>query len=145
MRKNLPLHHIDTSVFLAAFTERERYSHVSGRYLNKISVNYRAAVSFSVLSELFFKLIRTIGNDYRIKLLLWFTRFIENKDVQLLPSNFSVYSRIENLRETNFRLDPIDALHLATALENNADVFVTLDTKLGKQVNGLTIQHPENL
>ncbi len=145
MKKNLPLHHIDTSIFLAAFSNREKYSFVCKRYLNKVSVNYHAAVSFSVLSELFLKLIKTISEDDKISFFLWFARFVKRKEVKLYPSNFSTYSRIENLRTSNFRLDPLDALHLATALENGATTFVTIDTKLGKQVNGLRIQHPENL
>ncbi len=68
------------------------------------------------------------GNAIRLN---EFTTFFASPDVQVFPVTAPVCDRASVIRATH-GFKPLDALHLATAIENRCGLFLTNDIRLSR-------------
>lgn len=52
------------------------------------------------------------------------------RKIEFIGSDFEVYKKKQEIRDISYAVEPLDALHLAIAIVQKANVFVTLDEKL---------------
>ncbi|PKP58711.1 MAG: hypothetical protein CVT88_06865 [Candidatus Altiarchaeales archaeon HGW-Altiarchaeales-1] len=156
--QNLPLHHIDACVVIEALILFGD-DHVScERYLNKIGYKYRVAISISALGEIFMYLIKKIekGIDREMtfiflsKVFAFVRKLMDEGKITFSSPQFETYSIVEKIKTVESRAEPMDALNLATAIAENANIFVTLDKDLAgnKRIEldfEIKIKHPDEL
>lgn len=70
--------------------------------------------------------------------------------MEFVGTNFDVYKKVEELKDVSYNIEPLDALHLATAIIKKANAFVTLDKKLvhNQKIESkfnISILHPKEL
>lgn len=145
--QKLPLHHIDTSVILEPKDVSDNI--YRKKYLNLVGYKYRGRLSFPALGELFFKIqkLETFREQYEI--LDMITELIKKRRISFfsVPENEGINVRI---KELDRRVDKTDRLILASAIEDGATFFVTLDSKLVDNMIlekefGISIKHPKDL
>lgn len=142
----LPLHHIDTSVILEKqTTDNGKYCK---KYLNVVGYRYRGAISFPVLSELFFKILKLETFDEQWDTFDLIKSLIKEKKILFYsPKNIA---EIDNkIKEIDSRIEPLDGQIVACAAEDEA-TLVTIDTKLTENSKlekelGIEMKHPEGL
>lgn len=145
--KSLPMHHIDTSVILEP--ENTENGFYCKKYLNLVGYKYRGKFSFLVLGEIFFHLLKFKTFDEKYDFLHSILNLIATRKISYhsVAGNEGTSSRI---REINERIEKTDRLILASAIEDRATAFVTLDSKL---INNeylekefrIKIKHPKDL
>lgn len=145
--KKLPIHHIDTSVFLGAFFEEEEFYDECKSYLNRIGYKYLGCVSTSVAGEIFM-ILEKENIPTRELMFEFLDRTIVRRKISFAPADFKTFELINLIKVVNYKLDPLDAEHLATAVSKSADVFITLDGELleNKRLEdalGIKIMHPK--
>jgi len=149
-RQNLPLHHIDTCIILEVLFEGDDYESCKN-YLNRVGYNYRGTLSIPVLGEIFMGLISKLENEtdkenaFRIANML-----IDKRKMDFSSPQFKTYSIIDKIKSSESRVEPMDALNLAAAISDGANVFVTFDsTFLGnKKIETefkIKIKHPNDV
>ena len=143
----LPLHHIDTSIFLESeSTEDGKYCR---KYLQKVGYNYRGIISSPVLSELFMTVLLIKDIQHKTDLFSIIDKVIETRKIEFRTPRI-IDENIRKIKEIDTRIDPMDMEILACAIEHNADTLVTLDIKLLRnekiqQIFRIRIIHPRNL
>ena len=102
---SLPLHHIDTSVLLEPIsTEDGRFCR---RYLQKLGYNYRAVVSFPVLSEVMAIMLEMETFEKRYDLLETIVNLIHVRQIELYSPK-DIGSMLEKIKEIDSRILPLD-------------------------------------
>ncbi len=126
---SLPVHHIDTSVIMEAFSEDGKYREECKSYLNQSGYKFIMNISLTVFGEL---LVVIDDKEKEVKELFvgWLHQMMRRKRMKVSVPTFEILDTIKSLREFDYKVEFIDSLHLATAIEKNADAFVTLDEKL---------------
>lgn len=145
--QRLPLHHIDTSVILEP--EKTENGRACRRYLQKVGYNFRGKISFSILGEIMLNIMSLEDYSEQHNALDLFQKFIKVREVGLCVQK-RTEETIRRIREVDARIDRIDAEILACAVEDEAQVLVTLDTKLihNSRIEnefGIDIRHPSEL
>lgn len=120
---------LDTMVFIYHFEENQEHLESTTAILSAVeNGDLQAAVSVLALTEILVKPLKdgrkTLAEEYR-KLLRNFP------NLQLLPVTAAVADRAAILR-AGYNIATPDALHLATAIEAEADCFITHDSKLAR-------------
>ena len=147
----LPSHHIDTSVILGAFLEDEEFREECKDYLNRVGYNYRGFLPVSVTGEIFMILNKKVSKESDRELFfLFFDKLIRKRRIEFVGSDFEVYKKVHEIRDISYDAEPLDALHLAVAITEKANVFVTLDENLvhNKRLENkfnIRILHPKEL
>lgn len=144
-----PIHFIDTSVILEAFSENGKYREECKSYLNKAGYKFVAHLSLTVLGEI---LVVISDKEKEAKELFigWLDQIIKRKKIKISVPRFEILEIIKSLRETDYKIEFVDGLHLSTAINFKADSFVTLDEKLvgnsriEKQFN-IRVTHPKQV
>lgn len=118
---------LDSNVFIAALSSKEEYSTRAQIIIRDIASGKHKAVASSIV----------YGEVYGISIasqpldLLDFFSHIEN--LETIPANDSLCIRAGKLRlKYGSKLKLPDAMHLATALNNNSDLFLTNDQQLSQ-------------
>lgn len=143
----LPLHHIDTSIFLESpSTEVGR---LCQRYLQRVGYNYRGQVPIPALGELMLAVLEEQEYDERQNLIEWLVDTFRLRSIDsYVPSHFG--ARIEEVHKFDRRLHPTDVQIVACAIEAKAGALVTIDSVL-LQANklqehfGIQMVHPKEL
>ncbi|ODS42647.1 MAG: hypothetical protein MSIBF_04920 [Candidatus Altiarchaeales archaeon IMC4] len=78
------------------------------------------------------------------------SRLIDKRKIDFSSPQFKTYKILEEIKAIESRTEPMDALNLATAIAENASVFVTMDDKLvgNKKLEsefGIKIRHPHSV
>jgi predicted nucleic acid-binding protein len=129
--QRLPSHYIDSSVILGSFLENEEFKEECKDYLNRVGYNYRGFLPVSVIGEIFMILNERIDKESDRELFFsFFDKLIRKREMEFIGSDFEVYKKTQELKDVNYDTEPLDALHLAIAIAEKANVFVTLDEKL---------------
>lgn len=145
--EKLPLHHIDTSIILEPEkTENGRYCR---KYLQKVGYNFRGKISFSVLGEILLNIMSLENYTEQHTALDLFQRLIKVRKIGLYVQK-RTEDIVKRIREIDARIDPIDAEILACTIEDEAQVLITLGTKLIHNEKlekefGIRIRHPNEL
>lgn len=142
----LPLHHIDTSIFLESHdTEIGR---LCQKYFQRVGYNYHGQAPTPVLAELMLAVLQTQKYDDRQDLVEWLTDTFRVRSIDsYVPSNIG--ARIEEVRRFDRRLHPTDMQIVACAIEAKA-TLITIDSDLLQSHKlqehfGLRIMHPKEL
>lgn len=123
------LHFIDTSVILEAFSEDGKYLEESKSYLNQSGYKFITKIPLTVLGEMLV-VIDDNKTEEKELFLRWLFQIMKRKKIGVNVPTFGILEIIRSLRETDYKIEFVDSLHLATAIEKKADTFVTLDEKL---------------
>jgi len=148
--QNLPLHHIDTCVVIEVLMKGDDYLSCEN-YLNKVGYKYRGTLSVSALGEIFMYLTKDIKEEIdRGEAFTIASRLIDKRKIDFSSPQFKTYVIVEKIKTIESRAEPMDSLNLATAIANDASVFVTMDaTLLGnyklESVFKIKIKHPGEL
>ena len=135
---NLPLHFIDSSVFLEIVFE-QKYHKICSSFLNEVYYKSRLITSTLVLGEVL-KSLQGINNDrIREHWLLFFSQLLRDKNIELCMVSFASLKNLAAIQEIERFLASSDSLIFSTALAENCSVFVTLDNdfsiKLGRELD----------
>ncbi|PKP58729.1 MAG: hypothetical protein CVT88_06815 [Candidatus Altiarchaeales archaeon HGW-Altiarchaeales-1] len=147
---NLPLHHIDACVILEALIKHKGYEDCEN-YLNRVGYKYIGDLSIFALGEIVMTSIRKFEKEMEYnESSLIIARLIDKRKIGFSSPQFKTYDIVKKIKAIESRVEPMDALNLATAITENADVFVTLDgtllenKKLEKEFE-IKIKHPADL
>jgi predicted nucleic acid-binding protein len=123
---------IDSNVFIAALSQKEEHSPNAQRLIRNIAGGKHQAIASSIV----------YGEIYSVSLtpteldLEGFFSQIDN--LNTVASDDKICIRAGKLRlKLGSKLRLPDAMHLATALNSNADLFITNDKKLAKAAQKL--------
>lgn len=142
---SMPLHHIDTSII------REKPTTPNGRhcaaYLNIVGTKYRGKFSIPVLGECLMGALSIPDYSKRVDLLEAIYSLMKNKRIEL-TSVRNIEKTASKIGELDERLQTADRLILASAIEDGADAFITLDSDLihnetVEKEFGIEIRHPK--
>ena len=128
---------LDTSVLIYFLEGVEPYNLLATEIFQDIvDENISGFLSVISITEFIAKpLIDGQGTDVE-----GFKQFLSALPIQVLELNYEIAERAGKLRSQYPSVPTPDALIVATALENNCDVFVTNDKRLKKlEVYGLTV------
>ena len=128
---------LDTSVLIYYLEGVEPYNLLAAEIFQDIvDENIRGFLSVISITEFVAKpLIDEKGTDVER-----FKQFLSALPIQVLELNYETAERAGKLRSQYPSVPTPDALIVATALENDCDVFVTNDKRLKKlEVYGLTV------
>ena len=128
---------LDTSVLIYYLEGIEPYNLLAEEIFQDIvDENIRGFLSVISITEFIAKpLIDEEGTDVE-----GFKQFLSALPIQVLELNYEIAERAGKLRSQYPSVPTPDALIVATALENDCDVFVTNDKRLKKlEVYGLTV------
>ncbi len=120
-------------------------------YLNRVGYKYRGVLSISALGEIVMTSIRKFEKEVEYgEVSLITARLIDTRKIGFSAPQFETYPIVEQIKKIETRSEPVDALNLATAITQNADIFVTLDgtflnNKRLERGVGIKIKHPEDL
>lgn len=136
--ENLPLHHIDACVFFELIKEGED-AKTCKRYLNKVGNTYRGKIAIHSFGEVMMgvrlkitdRLLREEASSFIMDLL-------DSRKIGFYSPQFRAFRIVDEINHLDSRVEVADALHIATAIEEKADVFVTLDENL---INNHAIQN----
>lgn len=126
-----PLHHIDACILTEMLLQQERMKECI-RYLNKFP-NYRKGdISTLSMGEILTAIVVGFGDDTRLKIdaLEVLDSALSVREINIIPLSNDVLVHARSIRELDSRIDVSDAINLACAVDDGADVFVTFDEKL---------------
>ena len=141
----LPLHHIDTSVII------EKPTTINGRYcvsyLNIVGYKYRGKFSIPMLGECLLNILSISDYSKRVDLLEVIYSLMKNKRIELSGVD-DIEKIAERIKELDSRIETTDRLILASAIQDGAHTFVTLDGELVHNEHierefGIEIKHPK--
>jgi predicted nucleic acid-binding protein len=118
---------LDSNVFIAALSTKELHSAVAQKLVRDIA----KAVHSAVTSSLALGEVLTVSNASQdLNLETFFARIT---NLATIPANDAICLKAADLRrQYGTKLKLPDAIHLATALTSNADMFITNDVVLAK-------------
>lgn len=121
----LPIHYPDSCTFFEMFTiARVKTKELAQSYFYDVNRKHEAIVSNLTLGEVV-KGLSELSNEEQKK--LSFLRIDDVlKMVKLTSPQFQDYSLALELKEIDYKLEPADALHLAMAINNKAQIFMTM-------------------
>ena len=144
---SLPVHHIDTSIILEP--QRTEDGRWCKKYLQRVGNKYLGIVSLPVLSELELAVFGVESYEERHELLDLIYQLIRERKIGFYsPKDIGKLDVL--IREKESRIDPVDRLIVASAIEHEADFLVSIDRKLVdnrtiKEEFELKIVHPKSL
>ena len=89
-------------------------------------------MAISVLGEISKFILEFPTSDLRKSLFESFRDLIEKFEIEMFVPTFSAFNIIPALVKINNRLESMDALNYACAIDANAEAFITLDTDFDK-------------
>lgn len=125
---------LDSNVFIAALSPKENHSPIAQRLVQDIaSAKYRAVVSSIVYGE-----VIGVAKETRSSVLDLPSFFRSLRNLETVSADDNICAAAGRLRqEYGTKLRLADAIHLATALEQKAEVFITNDLTLAKIAKGI--------
>ena len=128
---------LDTSVLIYYLEGIEPYNLLAKEIFQDIvDENIRGFLSVISVTEF---VAKPLGTD-KLMDIEGFKQFLASLPIQVLEVNYEIAERAGKLRSQYPSIPTPDALIVATALENDCDVFVTNDKRLKKlEVFGLTV------
>lgn len=121
--------YLDTNIFIYFFEENPYYADHIEKLLNKISDQDATIISSTLLlSELLVSPYRT-KNKHLIQVYQDLDQILTNLELISLDKNISQQAA---LLRAKYKIRTPDAIHLATAITKQANIFITADQKLKK-------------
>lgn len=124
------IHHIDACILTELLLKQPRQRECI-RYLNKLQNYLKGELSVLSIGEITTAVLSKLGN-MTLKMdafeLLDFT--IERNELDILVPTNDTMALVHAIHDVDSRVEGTDAINLACAIENEADVFVTFDETL---------------
>ena len=128
--------YLDSNVFLYPLLYEDKKSLVCKELLLKIARNeIEGFTSFLTWDEVTYKIRKILGRD---KSIIHGDLFLKIANLTFVDVDSKVVTKSQEIIK-NFNVSPRDAIHLATALLNNCDSFVTDDSDFDK-IKGIKIE-----
>lgn len=129
---------LDTNIFISAFNEKSSRNKQAHELLENIRNNSKqVSISVILLQEFFVRI-------YKLKQEKEINSFLEFISLGGLCTTIDVNSQIAllaaKLRADYSSLRAPDAIHLASAIESGADIFITTDRRLPKKIGKLEVR-----
>lgn len=126
-----PFHHIDACILTEMLLQQERMKDCI-RYLNKFPNYRKGGISTLSMGEILTAIVVGFGNDTRPKInaLEVLDSALSMRKIGIVPLSNDVLVHARSIRELDSRIDASDAINMACAVDDGADVFVTFDEKL---------------
>lgn len=125
---------LDSNVFIASLSPKENHSPAAQQLARDIaSAKHQAFASSIVYGE-----VIGVAKETQPSILDLPSFFLSFRNLETVPADDNICAKAGKLRQaygTKLRL--ADAIHLATALEQNADFFITNDLALAKIAKGI--------
>ena len=125
--------YLDTNIFLNVLLEEKEFVESSFQLLSDIEIGkFKTITSFITLMEIH-RILQKNGKDEAI--IEKVIKTISTSSIEIdLPDGIDMFNAYELLKK--YKLDPIDALHVNTAVEQGA-IFVSRDNVLIKKVKSI--------
>lgn len=121
----VPLHYPDACIFLELFSkEKGNKKQLAQAYIYDINRKYQAMSSNLCNAEIFRGLVKIILEETERALAFHKINDIM-KDLEFTSPQFLDFELALELRKVYYKIEPADALHLAMAMNNKAQVFAT--------------------
>lgn len=126
-------HHIDSCVITEIVVRnpkrrRRKIKGICEQYLYNLAPGY-GFISILAYGELHKALLK-IENEWERDLSIQNVNYkFKKKEIDFRSPNFEAMKIALELQELDYKLEPADALHIATAIVDGADRFVTLEEK----------------
>lgn len=129
---------LDSNIFIAAFDKQNQFHIACKELLSQIKqVSPRVFISVLVFEEFLVQIYRD-GLD---KNLTFYEDFLTGGGLfTALDFNRSIARRAAQIRAKYPNIKTPDAIHLASALESGAKIFITTDKKLPSKIEKLKIE-----
>ncbi|MBI2547227.1 MAG: PIN domain-containing protein [Candidatus Aenigmarchaeota archaeon] len=129
--QKLPLHCIDSSIILEAFDEKSKFRESCKNYLNKIGYNFRGILPISVIGEIFTIIETDIADKTQKEIFFqFFDSLVKNRKIGFAVPKKTTFQTAEKAKELENRIGATDVLNLSIAIDNEVNVFVTLDADM---------------
>lgn len=125
----IPLHYVDSCIFLEVFSkEKNNKSNECRSYLYNVEKSHKGMVSILSLGEISKSFLMELKQTKNLE--LSFDKLEELlKPFQLTSAKFEDYNLVSELKKVDYNLEPADALHIAIAVNNEVKFFITLGEK----------------
>ena len=121
----IPLHYVDSCIFFEVFSiSEERLRQMAQKYFYDIDKKWHAIISSLTLGEITEGILKLPEQKDKEGALFNIDQHLEKFDI--FYPQFQDYELSLELRKIHYHLEPADALHLAMAINNKAQFFVTL-------------------
>lgn len=129
---------LDTNIFISALNENSSKNKQSIEVLKRIQVKSDRVFISAILLEEFFVRVYKLKQEKDIDANLEFINL--GGLCTIVDMNTSVALLAAKLRAEYSSLRAPDAIHLASAIENKAKVFITTDRRLPRKIGNLKIE-----
>lgn len=121
----IPLHHPDSCIFFEVFSiSKEKLRQMAQKYLYDVDKKWRAMISSLTLGEITGGILEIPEYKDREDSIFKISQHLEKFNI--VYPQFQDYQLALELKNIHHHLEPADALHLAIAMNNKAQVFLTL-------------------
>lgn len=129
---------LDTNIFIFALDHPGKPGEKAGSLLEHIKhVSPKVFISVLTIHEFFIKVYK-IGREKDSDKLLDFLSM--GGLASVVNINREIALAAAKIRATHTHVRAPDAIHIATAIESKAKIFITTDRRLPRKVNGLKIE-----
>lgn len=129
---------LDTNIFICALNKKDSRQEKSLKILVQIKEkNIKVSISVLVLEEFFIRIYKQ-NQEENISSLLDFISM--GNMVAVLDVNKELALQAAKLRAQYSSLRTPDAIHLASAIEAGANIFITTDRRLPRKIGKLTVR-----
>lgn len=142
--QNLPVYFVDTSVFLEVIFKQPHLQECTS-FFNRVGYHYRLKTSTLVLGEII-ESIQKFEDEAQTK--IWTFSLLEllkMAEIEIIPISFECIGNIPTIRDIDCYLESSDTIIFSSALTENCNSFVTLDSDfsiiLSKEL-GIIIKKP---
>ncbi|MBI2326871.1 PIN domain-containing protein [Candidatus Curtissbacteria bacterium] len=129
---------LDSNIFIYALENKGRSGNASRKKLFEIKeTNLQVFTSVLTLQEI----LVGVYKEGLIRKVHAYLNFISNSgNISIVDFTRNIAIKSAQIRAQYKQIRTPDAIHLATALESGAEIFVTADRRLPRKINGLKIE-----
>lgn len=121
----IPLHYVDSCIFFEIFSiSKEKLRQMARKYFYDINKAHQGIVSSLSLGEITDGLLELPTQKDSEDSFFNISQHLKN--FRVIYPKFEDYQLTLELRSYDYKLEPADALHLAIAINNKSQVFMTL-------------------
>ena len=135
-QNNLPGMFVDSSVFLELLLGQPKHEECLS-FFNRARYKYRLAASVLALGEVMNTLSTIEDANAKEKSLIWFSDLLDDEKIAVCPISRICLKNNVTLMESDEYLDSHDALIFSSAVTENFETLVTLDSDFTKQTGNL--------
>lgn len=152
LKLSKPKHFVDTCILIEVLTkENKQLARQCARYIARLGKTYQGVISIPVMGEYTNTfIIEDLSIEKLVDYFSFLQRLLKEAQLSLVSPRFTTLTIVDKIRKIDDRVEFMDALHVACAMENGIKVFVTFDPVLVRnerleEAFGIRLQHPKEL